>query len=119
MSDGKTAILLLSFGGADSMENVEPFLKNVLSPRPVSEELLRHAKERYMLIGGKSPLLEKTEEIARELDYSLLDATGDRYKVYIGMRNWNPYIKDTLKQMKEDGITRAVAVILAPHTTPA
>ena len=115
----KTGILLLAFGGADSLDNVEPFLKNILKDRPVSAELLKVTKDRYLLIGGSSPLLKITEEVAQELNFSILNATGDDYRVYVGMRHWDPYIKDTLKQMQDDGIEKVIAVVMTPYATPA
>ncbi len=115
----KTGILLLAFGGADSLESVEPFLKNILKDRPVSPELLKTTKERYALIGGSSPLLKITEEVAQELNFSLLNATGEDYRVYVGMRHWDPFIKDTLKQMQDDGIEKVIAIVMTPYATKA
>jgi ferrochelatase len=113
------AILLLAFGGADSLEDVEPFIKNVLSPRTPSPELISDAKMRYTMIGGSSPLLHITRVQALELKELLLIDGKEDINVYVGMRNWAPYIKDTLKEMKDDGVTEAVAIIMAPHQTPA
>ena len=115
----KTGILLLAFGGADSLDDVEPFLKNILKDRPVSPELVKATKERYTLIGGSSPLLKITEDVAQELNFSLLNSTGEDYRVYVGMRHWNPYIKDTLKQMQDDGIEKVIAIIMTPYATKA
>lgn len=112
------AILFLAFGGADSLDDVEPFIKNVLAPRTPSPELLADAKTRYTMIGGSSPLLHITRAQALEVKELLLIDGKEDIEVYIGMRNWAPYIKDTLKEMKDDGVTEAVAVIMAPHQTP-
>ena len=120
MSNGKkTAVLLLAFGGADCMENVEPFITNVLKPRPVSPELLKSIKDRYTLIGGSSPLLKITTEVARDLQYSLLNALGERMKVYVGMRHWHPFIKETIEEMKADGVERVITFIMTPYATEA
>lgn len=113
---GSKAVLLLAFGGADSLENVEPFVKNVLKGRPVTPELVERAKERYALIGGKSPLLDITVAQANAIE-GLLKKDGLDYKVYIGMRYWHPFIKDTLKKMKDDGVEDAAVVIMAPFTS--
>ncbi len=112
------AILLLAFGGADSLDDVEPFIKNVLAPREPSPELLKDAKMRYTTIGGSSPLLHITRSQAIDLRELLLKEGKEDINIYVGMRNWTPYILDTLKEMKEDGVTEAVAVIMAPHQTP-
>lgn len=71
-------------------------------------------KERYRLIGGKSPLLEITQAQASGVGELL----GDKYKTYVGMLNWAPYITDTIDQMKSDGIKEALALIMAPFTSP-
>lgn len=117
MSDAqkKKGVLLLAFGGADKLDDVEPFIRNVLKSRPVSVELIERATERYRLIGGSSPLLSITRAQARALEDVLNADTPDAYRVYVGMRNWLPYIKDTLKTMQDDGIEDAMAVIMAAH----
>jgi ferrochelatase len=115
----KKGVILLAFGGADSIENVEPFINNVLSPRKPSPELIEITKERYKLIGGSSPLLHITKGQARLLQAKINRGRKDPVKVYVGMRNWDPYIKDTLQEMKGDGVTKAVAVIMAPHQSKA
>ncbi len=115
----KKGFILLAFGGADSIENVEPFINNVLSPRKPSPELIEITKERYKLIGGSSPLLHITKGQARSLQAKINRGRKESVKVYVGMRNWDPYIKDTLQEMKDDGVTKAIAVIMAPHQTKA
>ncbi len=112
----KKAFLLLAFGGADSLDSVEPFIKNVLKGRPVTPELVEKTRERYKLIGGKSPLLDITKAQAESIRV-ILEKQGLDYKAYVGMRYWDPFIKDTVRQMKEDGVTDAVAVIMAPFAS--
>src|SRR5574340_777943 len=103
--------LLLAFGGADSIESVEPFIRNVLKGRPLTQELIDKTRERYGLIGGSSPLLSITEAQAKAVG-GILNREGSPYKLYIGMRYWHPFIKDTIKNMRSDGIKEAVAVIM-------
>ena len=112
-------ILLLAFGGADSLESVEPFVRNVLKGRPVTPELVAKSVDRYRLIGGKSPLLDITLAQAKGIEDALnADPSAHyRYKAYVGMRYWHPFIADTVKKMKEDGVTEAVAVIMSPFTS--
>lgn len=107
--------LLLAFGGADSIESVEPFIRNVLKGRPLTPELIEKTKERYRLIGGSSPLLSISEAQARAVG-EILNRQG-HYKVYVGMRYWHPFIKDTIKNMRSDGIKEAIAVIMAPFSS--
>lgn len=111
--DSNKAILLLAFGGADSLESVEPFVRNVLKGRPVTPELIEKTKERYGLIGGKSPLLEITNAQAGAIE-EIANRGGAGYKAYVGMRYWHPFIKETIEKMKADGVEEAVAVIMAP-----
>ena len=115
---GKTAVILLAFGGADSVENVEEFIKNIFKGRPVPPALIEDAKRRYRLIGGSSPLLKITEAQAKALE-ELLDKKEGRYPVFVGMLNWHPFIKDTIKEIGMAGIKEAAAIIMAPHSTPA
>src|SRR5574340_64979 len=108
--------LLLAFGGADSIDSVEPFIRNVLKGRPLTEELIEKTRERYRLIGGSSPLLSITEAQAKAVG-GILGREGGLYKVYVGMRYWHPFIKDTIGDMLSDGIKEAAAVIMAPFSS--
>ena len=67
----ETAVLLLAFGGADSIEAIPPFLKNVMKGRAPSPEVLKMIKERYHEIGGKSPITEITRKQAEALQKQL------------------------------------------------
>jgi ferrochelatase len=83
--------------------------------RPTSHELIEEIKERYALIGGRSPLLELTRQQAEALETYLNRAAAGRYRAYIGMRHWQPRIKQAVAQMAEEGIEQAVALVMAPH----
>ena len=110
MSDHKTAIILLAHGTPDELADIPKYLSNVVSGRPMPDAVIEEITHRYGLI-GKSPLTALTLEQARLLSDAL------NLPVYTGMRNWKPYIVDTVKQMKADGITRAVAICLAPQNS--
>ncbi|MFQ5442743.1 MAG: ferrochelatase [Thermodesulfobacteriota bacterium] len=116
-NDNKTGVLLLAFGGADSLDSIEPFLANILKGRKLSPEFLDKTRQRYRLIGGKSPLLEITTAQAKGIE-EILNREGDKYRSYVGMLNWKPYIKDTLAQMKADGVKESAGFIMAPFTSP-
>lgn len=105
-------VLLMAFGGPNSMEEVEPFLQKVLG-RGVSAQRLHDVRERYRLIGGSSPLLEITLKQARRLENSL-QGEDTRFKVYVGMKHWHPFIAETLGEILKDGIHRVVALSLNP-----
>jgi len=109
MSD---AVLLIAFGGPTRPEEIRPFLENVTRGRRIPAERLDEVVHHYERIGGRSPLNELTFRQAEALRREL-----GRTPVYVGMRNWEPYIASTLSRMALDGVRRAVAIILAPHAT--
>src|SRR5262245_18045323 len=97
------AILLVAFGGPERPEDVRPFLAEVLRGRPVPPERIEEVVHHYEAIGGRSPLNELTFRQAAALGAALL-ARGDERKLYVGMRNWAPWIADTLAAMAVDGV---------------
>lgn len=108
-----TGVLLLNFGGPDTMEAVEPFVSNILGGKKVPPMVLEKIKERYKLIGGSSPLVRITEAQAIKLEEEL-NKTGEKFKVYIGMLHWHPFIYETLEKMAQDGVKKIVVLSLAP-----
>jgi ferrochelatase len=106
----RAAILLLAHGTPDSAEEIPEYLRNVVSGRPLPAEVIEEVRHRFVEIGG-SPLTALTLEQGRLLEGAL------GLPVYVGMRNWKPYISDVVKQMLADGITRAVAICLAPQNS--
>jgi ferrochelatase len=108
----KTAVLLLAYGGPNSLDDVPAYLRNVRSGQPVSQSLLDETIRRYRLIGGRSPLLDITRRLASRVQ-SIIDLP-----VYVGMRHWHPYIAETVPEMVRDGIEHIVAICLAPHYSP-
>jgi ferrochelatase len=111
-------VLLIAFGGPDRMEDVRPFLANVLRGRPAPPERVEAVVHHYELIGGRSPLTELTQRQAAALRAQLA-AAGPALPVYVGMRNWHPYLADTLATMQRDGVRRAVGLILAAQQSDA
>jgi ferrochelatase len=109
MSD-KPAILLLAHGTPETLDQIPEYLRNVTSGRPMPESVVEEIRHRYGLIGS-SPLTELTFEQGRLLSSAL------GLPVYVGMRNWRPYIGDVVRQMRGDGITSAVAICLAPQNS--
>ncbi len=104
-------VLLVAYGGPGSLDEVEPYLLDVRGGRPTSPEMVTAFKERYAAIGGRSPLLDRTEEQALALAHNL----GNGIPVYVGMRHWHPYISDVFDEIRSDGVERVVALALAPH----
>lgn len=105
-----SAVLLLAHGSPDSPDGIPEFLRNVTSGRGLPAQVVEEIRHRYELIGG-SPLRRITERQAELLSRAL------RLPVYVGMRNWSPYIPDAVRQMQADGITRPLAICLAPHNS--
>ena len=104
------AVLLIAFGGPTRADEIRPFLENVTRGRRIPPERLDEVAHHYELIGGCSPLNELTFRQAE----ALRRVVGS-VPVYVGMRNWEPYIADTLARMALDGVRRATGVILSPH----
>lgn len=116
-------VLLLGFGGPDSLEAVQPFLYNLFLEREgqtrarlIAERRSKEVAERYKKIGGRSPLLDITKEQAQSLERRLNVGDGP-FKVYIAMRYWHPFIEETIRDILRDGIKRIVALSLSPHFT--
>ncbi|WP_031496053.1 ferrochelatase [Bryobacter aggregatus] len=113
MSD---AILFVSFGGPDRPEDVMPFLENVTRGRGVPRERLEAVAEHYYHFGGKSPINEQNLAIIKALS-TLLAQQGPELPIYFGNRNWHPLLPDTLRQMKEDGVTRAFTFVTSAYSS--
>ena len=103
------AVLLLAHGAPERIEDVPEYLGYVRAGRPTPPPLIKEITERYAAIGGGSPMLARTREQAAALQSVL------GMPVYFGMRNWHPFLKDTLQQMQADGVERIIAVCLAPQ----
>jgi ferrochelatase len=108
MMTRKTAVLLLAHGSPDKPEELPEFLRAVTSGRPVPEAVVKEIEHRYALIGA-SPLTRLT------LLQGELLAAEVGLPVYVGMRNWKPWIADVRAQMERDGVTHAIAICLAPQ----
>ena len=110
----KRAILLLAHGTPGNVDEIPEYLRNVVSGRPMPQSVIEEIQHRYSLIGeprGHSPLTDLTMEQAALLAAEL----GER--VYVGMRNWRPYIADVVKQMRADGVEEAAVICLAPQNS--
>ena len=106
------AVLIISFGGPQGLQDIRPFLANVVRGRRVPPERLEIVAHHYELFGGVSPITAITRRQADGLA-ARLSASGQRLPVYVGMRNWHPFLADTFRQMRADGIRRVVGFIAA------
>ena len=110
----KRAVLLLAHGTPDTVDEVPEYLRNVVSGRPMPQHVVEEIQHRYSLIGepkGHSPLTDLTMEQGELLQADL------GVPVYVGMRNWRPYIADVVKQMRADGVEEAAVICLAPQNS--
>jgi protoporphyrin/coproporphyrin ferrochelatase len=112
---GKQAVLLLAHGTPETIEQIPEYLRNVTSGRPLPPEVVEEIKHRYSLI-GRSPLTEITLAQAKLVEEELA-ATGVPVPVYVGMRNWRPYIPDVVRKMRDDGIEEAAVICMAPQNS--
>jgi ferrochelatase len=108
------ALLLVSFGGPEGMDDVMPFLANVVRGRNVPEERLRLVARNYERFGGRSPLPEQCRALVKALEGEL-DRNGPRLPVYWGNRNWHPFLSDTLRRMAGDGVRHALAFFTSAY----
>jgi ferrochelatase len=108
------AVLVVAFGGPEAMEDVRPFLANVLKGRRVAPERVEEVAKHYEHFGGTSPLAAITRRQVEGLKAQLV-ARGIEVPVYLGMRNWHPLLPDTLAAMAKDGVRRAVGFVCAAH----
>ena len=110
------ALIVVSFGGPESREDVIPFLENVLRGKNVPRERMLAVAEHYYHFEGKSPINQQTRELMDALK-SELAQHGPNLPVYWGNRNWHPMLVDTLRQMKQDGVRRALAFITSAYSS--
>jgi protoporphyrin/coproporphyrin ferrochelatase len=115
----KRAVLLLAHGTPGTVDEIPEYLRNVVSGRPMPPQVVEEIQHRYAQIGqpkGHSPLTELTLEQGKLLQTEL-GKSGETQPVYVGMRNWRPYIADVVRQMRADGVEEAAVICLAPQNS--
>jgi protoporphyrin/coproporphyrin ferrochelatase len=110
------ALLVVSFGGPESREDVIPFLENVLRGRNVPRERMLAVAEHYYHFDGKSPINQQTRNLISVVQAELAQH-GPNLPVYWGNRNWHPLLGDTLREMKRDGVRRALAFVTSAFSS--
>jgi len=111
----KQAVSLLAHGTPETIEQIPEYLRNVVSGRPLPQAVVEEIQHRYAQI-GHSPLTEITFAQARLVEAELA-AAGQAVPVYVGMRNWGPYIPEVVRQMRADGIEEAAVICMAPQNS--
>lgn len=111
-----TAVLLMAYGSPETIAEVAPYFTHIRGGIRPDEKLIADLEERYRKVGGKTPLVQITKDQAAQLQKFLDQKHGPgRYKVFVGMKHWHPYIKDVLAEIAAQGITEVKALALAPH----
>jgi ferrochelatase len=110
------ALLVLSFGGPEGPDDVMPFLKNVTRGRNVPPERLAEVAEHYAHFGGVSPINAQNRALIAALRRELA-AHGPDLPIYFGNRNWTPFVTDTVRQMRDDGMRRAVVFVTSAFSS--
>ncbi len=110
------ALLVVSFGGPESRQDVIPFLENVLRGRNVPRERMLAVAEHYYHFDGKSPINQQTRNLIAAVQAELKQH-GPELPVYWGNRNWHPMLADTLREMKQNGIRRALGLVTSAFSS--
>ncbi len=116
MATSYDALLVVSFGGPEGPDDVLPFLENVLRGRPVPRERLLEVAEHYQHFGGVSPINQQNRQLIAALK-SELESRGPNLPIYWGNRNWHPMLQDTVGQMAQDGVRRALAFVTSAFSS--
>jgi len=110
------ALLVVSFGGPEGMDDVMPFLENVLRGRNVPRERMLGVARHYEMFGGVSPINQQNRNLIAALQEEL-KREGPELPIYWGNRNWHPLLPDTLRQMSADGIQNALAFVTSAYSS--
>ena len=116
MNQSYDAILIVSFGGPEGMDEVMPFLENVLRGKNVPPARMREVAHHYELFGGVSPINAQNRTLIAALEEEL-EANGPRLPVYWGNRNWHPLLAETLRRMMDDGVKNALAFFTSAYSS--
>jgi ferrochelatase len=119
-SPEKIGVLLMAYGSPESVDDLKAYLLDIRGGRVTPDALVEEIRERYVKIGGRSPLLKITRKQAEALEKNLNEGTdpnGTIFRVFTGMRHWEPRIKEAVANIKAEGIKIVVALVLAPHSS--
>jgi ferrochelatase len=110
------ALLVVSFGGPEGMDDVMPFLENVLRGRNVPRERMLSVSHHYEMFGGVSPINQQNRNLIAALKEEL-ETHGPHLPIYWGNRNWHPLLPDTLRKMAADGVQNALAFVTSAYSS--
>jgi protoporphyrin/coproporphyrin ferrochelatase len=116
MTKKKMGLLVMAYGTPYKEEDIERYYTHIRHGRTPSQEMLEDLRQRYEAIGGISPLAKITIEQGEKLEKHLNSIQDEiEFKMYLGLKHIEPFIEDAVKQMHDDGIEKAVSIVLAPH----
>lgn len=110
------ALVVVSFGGPEGMDEVIPFFENVLRGRNVPRERMLAVAKHYEMFGGVSPINAQNRKLIAALELEL-KRNGPHLPIYFGNRNWHPMLTGTLAQMRDDGIKNALAFVTSAYSS--
>lgn len=108
-------IVLMAYGTPETLDDVEPYYTHIRGGRPPSPQSLADLRERYKLVGGRTPLLDLSKSVAEQIQARLDAQAPGRHRVYLAMKHWHPFIADVVPQIAADGVKDVLALALAPH----
>ena len=111
-------ILVIGYGGPTKPQEVRPFLEHVTRGKQIPEARLQEVLRHYEAVGGRSRYNDDTFKLARRLEHTLR-RRGSTHPVFVGMRNWHPFLDDVIGAIRRRGLTRGLGIVLAPHRSPA
>ncbi|EGA89722.1 ferrochelatase [Planococcus donghaensis MPA1U2] len=112
----KMGLLVMAYGTPYSEDDIERYYTHIRRGRKPSEESLEDLRSRYKAIGGLSPLAKITLDQANGLCDRLNEVQDNiEFTMYLGLKHIEPFVEDGIEEMKKDGITEAVSIVLAPH----
>jgi ferrochelatase len=115
MSSPPIGVLVMAYGSARGPDDVERYYTDIRGGRRPSPEHLEQLRERYAAIGNRFPLLDITRQQADGLERELNRGEAGAFRAYLGMKHSPPFIWETIHRMREDGIERAIGIVMAPH----
>jgi ferrochelatase len=107
-------VLVMAYGTANGPDDIERYYTDIRGGRAPAPRHLEELRDRYAAIGNAFPLLDITRAQAAGL-VERLNGDGETYRVYLGMKHSAPFIPEAVVRMREDGIERAVGIVMAPH----
>src|SRR4029453_13080990 len=115
MSPPPIGVLVMAYGTASGPDGVERYYTDIRGGRRPPPDHLAELRERYAAIGNRFPLLDITRRQAEGLEHELNRGQVGGFRASLGMKHSPPFIPETIDRMREDGIQRAIGIVMAPH----